>query len=260
MAFWHPLLLRHLGAQRRLLLYDQRGHGYSNMPSSGYTSLDMAEDARAILDAHDFDVVDVMAHSFGAGVALQLARIYPARVNSLTILDGRIRAIQALVRLRDWVHFPRWSRQCEEAGIVVDPDWEVDCTLPLRLQSSDLTRVAEEFDAHGFFVPNVQNRAATKYRRLLTETSALADFEDPAGLTSESLTGVRQPTLLLYGTMSPFVECGRELLTQLPQAQFEIVDGGGHNFPFTRPGKTWDALRRWDVLDLEYPFDGSQEN
>src|SRR4051812_19497330 len=69
-AFWHPALVRALGESHRLLMYDQRGHGYSDMPATGYTCSELARDAAAILDAQDAPVADVIAHSFGAGVAL----------------------------------------------------------------------------------------------------------------------------------------------------------------------------------------------
>ena len=249
MAFWHPLLVRRLGESRRLVLYDQRGHGYSDLPPGGYTSFEMAEDARAVLDAFDFSAVDVVAHSFGAGVALQLARLHPERVRSLILLDGRIRAIQPEVRLRDWEHFPRWEKKFADAGIAIDPNWLVDCTLPLKLANSDLSTVGAELQAEGFFVANVQKRAAEKYRQLMTDTNAVAEFHDSAGLTLESLAEIRQPTLLVYGDISPFFASGEQLASVLPNSTLEVVEGAGHNFPLNRPERTWEILAQWIAQD-----------
>jgi pimeloyl-ACP methyl ester carboxylesterase len=249
MAFWHPLLVRRLGETRRLVLYDQRGHGYSDVPPGGYTSSEMAEDARTILDFYELGAVDLVAHSFGAGVALQLARLYPGRVRSLILLDGRIRAIQPEVRLRDWAHFPRWEKKFADAGIAVDPNWLVDCTLPLKLHTADLSAVGAELQMEGFFVANVQKRAAEKYYRLMTATPAATEFHEPAGLTLEALADIRQPVLLVYGDHSPFFASGEQLAAVLPCATLEVVHGAGHNFPLNRPERTWEILAHWIAQD-----------
>ena len=54
LAVWHlkmaPILQEHF----RVLTYDLRGHGYSDVPPSGYTTADMAEDLTQLLDALGF--------------------------------------------------------------------------------------------------------------------------------------------------------------------------------------------------------------
>jgi pimeloyl-ACP methyl ester carboxylesterase len=243
-AFWHPALVRALGESHRLLMYDQRGHGYSDMPPTGYTCSELARDTVAILDAREVATADIVAHSFGAGVALKLAQLFPERVRSLTILDGRVRCIQPDVRLGDWSHFSRWAAHFEEAGVHLDPTWELDCTLPLRFEGLDLSRVDGNLAADGFFVPIYSNRAISKYRKLLTETSALEDFRSPLDLTVEDLHQVRHPTALVYGAISPFLPTGDALASDIPNATLEILEGAGHNFPFNHPLRTFAAIER----------------
>jgi pimeloyl-ACP methyl ester carboxylesterase len=250
MAFWHPQVVRRLAADRLVVMYDQRGHGNSDMPASGYTLSELAADALAVLDAHQIHSADVVAHSFGTGVALQLARRHPARVRSVTVLDGRLRTLQGDVRLRDWAHFPRWAKRIEEAGMSVDPDWEIDCRLPLRMEAVDFSRISAGLEADGFFVPRVNKRSGEKYRRLLAETSALAEYDQPEGLTREVLCEIRQPVLLVYGTASPFLPTCDILASELADSRTEIIEGAGHNFPLSRPDATLAALARWDVLSL----------
>lgn len=249
MAFWHPLIVRSLADQRLVLLYDQRGHGNSDMPDSGYTLAELAEDARAVLDAHGVEVADLIAHSFGSGVALQLARMYPQRVRSLTLLDGRLRTLQGEVRLRDWAHFDRWVQQFEAAGIAIDADWPIDCWLPLRMEGVDFSRVAAGLQADGFFVPRTNKRSGARYRRLLTETSAPDEYNQASGLTRESLSTIAQPTLLVYGSASPFLPTRDILAAELPDVQTVTLPGTGHNFPFTQPEQTLSALTRCQILE-----------
>jgi len=260
MAFWHPLLVRQLSADRQLILYDQRGHGASDLPESGYTLADLAEDARAVLDAHGVESADIVAHSFGSGVAMQLARTYPQRVRSLTILDGRLRSLQGEVRLRDWTFFGKWSEQFDAAGIAIDPDWEIDCLLPLKMESIDFSLVSEGMQAHGFFVPRTNKRAGSKYRQLMTETKALADYENPCGLTRETLHEVTQPTLLIYGAMSPFLPTCKILAAELPDAQVAILDDAGHNFPITKPEQTLGAMAEWSASRPLPDLSGNPQN
>ena len=242
-AFWHPALVRALGDSRRLLMYDQRGHGYSDMPATGYTCSALAEDALAILDAFDVATVDVIAHSFGAGVALKLAQLHPDRVRSLVILDGRLRCFQPDVKIGDWSQFSRWAAHFEQGGVHLDPAWELDCTLPLRFEGMDLSRVDANLASDGFFVPIYSKRAMTKYRRLLTETSALADFRDPTDLTLDDVREIRQPMALIYGAISPFLPTG-DALAESTSATLDILEGVGHNFPFNYPARTVAAIER----------------
>ncbi len=241
-AFWHPALVRALGNSHRLLMYDQRGHGYSDMPPTGYSCAELAQDALAILDSHQVATADVIAHSFGSGVALKLAQLFPDRVRSLTILDGRVRCFQPDVRIGDWSHFPRWSAHFEQGGVHLDPAWELDCTLPLRFEGLDLSRVDNSLAADGFFVPIYSSRALAKYRKLLTETSALEDFRSPNDLTQEDVRQVRQPTALIYGAISPFLPTGHALAADLPNGSLQILEGCGHNFPFNHPLRTTNAI------------------
>jgi pimeloyl-ACP methyl ester carboxylesterase len=242
-AFWHPALVRALGDSRRLIMYDQRGHGYSDMPANPYTCSALAGDALAILDAFDVPKVDVIAHSFGAGVALKLAQLHPDRVRSLVILDGRLRCFQPDVKIGDWSQFPRWAAHFEQGGVHLDPAWELDCTLPLRFEGMDLSRVDANLASDGFFVPIYSKRAMSKYRRLLTETSALADFRDPMDLTLHDVREVRQPMALIYGAISPFLPTG-DALAESTSATLDILEGVGHNFPFNYPARTVAAIER----------------
>jgi pimeloyl-ACP methyl ester carboxylesterase len=250
MAFWHPQLVRRLSADRLLLMYDQRGHGNSDMPERGYRLTDLVDDALAVLDAHGVESTDIVAHSFGTGVALQMARRHPDRVRSVAVLDGRLRSIQQNVRLRDWSSFARWARRIEEAGMSVDPDWEIDCRLPLRMEAVDFSKISAGLEADGFFVPRVNKRSGEKYRRLLTETQALVEYDDADGLTRDVLSELRLPILLIYGTLSPFLPTCDTLTAELPDVRTEILEGGGHNFPLARPAETLAALAQWETLAL----------
>jgi pimeloyl-ACP methyl ester carboxylesterase len=251
MAFWHPLLVRALGDARHLVMYDQRGHGYSDIPPTGYTTAQLAEDASGILDAYQIDAVDLVAHSFGAGVALQLARLHPEKVRSLVILDGRSHLLQPELRLGQWVLFERWRSHFAAIGVEIPENLDLDFTLPLHLHKAGigLNQIRQSLRADGFFLPSKSRRAAQKYRRLITETTAPRDFRDAAGLTCEAIQQMEQPALLVYGSLSPYHPTRDGLLDHLPNRQLIELNEAGHNFPFLLPKETSELiLSFWERL------------
>src|SRR5690348_2302714 len=71
-----------LGRSFRVTAYDLRGHGYSDVPGSGYTSADQAVDAMAIMDALDIDRAMLVGHSFGGVIAMHAAVLHPDRIEA----------------------------------------------------------------------------------------------------------------------------------------------------------------------------------
>ena len=84
--FWVKVLTE---AGRRVILFDNRGHGRSEKlydPGSYHITL-MAADALALLDHLELQRIDVMGYSMGARIGAFLAQAHPERVRSL-ILGG----------------------------------------------------------------------------------------------------------------------------------------------------------------------------
>ncbi len=74
-------------AGRRVVLYDNRGHGRSEKlydPGSYHIGL-MADDALALLDHLGLQRIDVMGYSMGARIGAFLAQAHPERVRSLVL-------------------------------------------------------------------------------------------------------------------------------------------------------------------------------
>ncbi|HWE88749.1 MAG TPA: alpha/beta hydrolase [Pseudonocardiaceae bacterium] len=83
---WRALDGRH---PYRLLAPDLRGHGRStSLPP--WTLEQHAADMLAVIDGLGLAAVPVVAHSFGAAVALHLLRLAPGRVSKLVLLDPSI--------------------------------------------------------------------------------------------------------------------------------------------------------------------------
>lgn len=76
-----------LEATERILTFDQRGHGRSWKPLTGYTSVDYAEDLFLITEELGWDRFFLVGHSMGGRNALAFAAKYPEKVEKLVIED-----------------------------------------------------------------------------------------------------------------------------------------------------------------------------
>ena len=82
---WRPQVDA-LAGRFRCLTFDNRGMGRSQPAGGPVTVEQMAEDARALMDAQGWDSAHVVGHSLGGAVALHLALTTPPRVRSLSLL------------------------------------------------------------------------------------------------------------------------------------------------------------------------------
>ena len=89
-----------LSAQRTVYALDQRGHGDSDKPASGYRMRDLAADVVAFMDAKGIDRATVLGHSMGSFVAQQVALAAPKRVSKL-ILVGSTTAPRTFAGIAD---------------------------------------------------------------------------------------------------------------------------------------------------------------
>jgi pimeloyl-ACP methyl ester carboxylesterase len=88
-SFWGRLASKLRG--RRLIALDQRAHGLSGAPDTGYEPAALAADAAALIEELGLDRVVVAGHSWGATIALQLAADRPDLVAGLAVIDGPVR-------------------------------------------------------------------------------------------------------------------------------------------------------------------------
>ena len=87
-TFWHPCLTA-LGAERRLIVPELRGHGRSAPPNDGdYSIASCAADLLGVLEQLDIARYVLVGHSFGASIAIEMAAQVPHRVAGLVSIDG----------------------------------------------------------------------------------------------------------------------------------------------------------------------------
>jgi len=258
-AFWNLVLLLPLARKYRVTVYDLRGHGFSEMPPKGYTTLSMVKDLNALMDHLEIGSAHLVGHSYGGVVALHAAVEHPRRVRSLTLADSRVRALQPSQRLRDWPDWREAQATLLRHGIEVDENAEdVGLLLLEKLAAPEWRNARQRMAKKALFLPfggwSGGNRSAERWLKLLQTTTARRDVLDAAGLTMERIRTVRQPAMAIYGEHSRCMRTCEQLGHILSNCKSVIVPGVGHFYPVIKPAFVAEKLLEFlGTVPLDVP-------
>jgi pimeloyl-ACP methyl ester carboxylesterase len=217
-----------LAESHRVTAYDLRGHGYSDAPAQGYTSLDHARDLIALLDALGIARARLVGHSFGAVIAMHAAVIEPERIEALVLSDPYFPALRHLEDLSRWGHWQNFRCEAEDAGVILSSDTWYDLTTffdqVLHLDDERLLRFRQ---AVGL--------PAWKRVLRLAQTTCGQDSKRADGLSAELISGVPHPCLALYGENSPFLTTADYLIEGLPNCRGRRIPDAQHRAPEENP-------------------------
>jgi pimeloyl-ACP methyl ester carboxylesterase len=222
-----------LSTRFRVTAYDLRGHGYSAVPESGYTSADHAADLFALMDELEIGQrgsgpAQVVGHSFGGVIALHAAALAPERFASVVLSDPYFPALRHLEDVSRWSHWQSFRQEALEAGVTLsDEHWY------------DLGRFFDQ-------VVHLDDEGLRKFRQAvglpslnrllrLGRTTCGNDSKVEAGLTAGMIRRMDLPALALYGEFSPFLATAQYLVEHLPRCRSAIVPGAKHRAPEENP-------------------------
>lgn len=213
MATWYSSIALPLASERRVVLYDLRGHGDSSLPTQGFDLDSHAHDLLAVLEQclPEGQATDLVGHSLGALIALRFALAYPQRVRRLILVDAPMPA-------KLWVG-------------------------PSLLAAGSSSALAQWIDEQPHLAQGNRGRRRERIHRrlesLLFNTSMVTDVLAMDSESDEALAAFHHPVLLVYGEHSPCLEAAYHLQRFLPQAELSLLDCG-HHIPVEMP----DALRQ----------------
>jgi pimeloyl-ACP methyl ester carboxylesterase len=220
LAGWHLTMVPELQQEYRVLTYDLRGHGRSDAPPAGYTTGDMAQDLRGILDALSIERAALVGHSWGADIVLHFALMDPDRVSELVVIEGALLApLASAYRDRDWDGWPYVTGTIEELlgkPIPEESRYDLDYLLRQLIEIPILYGPARG-----------QQRDEEIVLRVLDVLRPMWEGREADGnMGVDSLSRIEHPSLLIYESNSVFMEAYRALSAHLPNATSAILPPG----------------------------------
>jgi pimeloyl-ACP methyl ester carboxylesterase len=212
---WDPVVPG-LAERFRVLTFDNRGSGGSEIPPGPYTAGEMAADALQVLAEAGVERAHVAGASLGGMIAQELAVAHPERVDRLVLCCTTPGGADA-------VPMPEVTVRLFGEAATLEPQ------IALR-------RFVENALA-----PGEEAVADELYRR------RLASPPDPVGWQGQAAAGttfpgvdlsrVQAPTLVLHGTADNVVDPANAALlaARVPDARLERLEGAGHMLFWERP-------------------------
>ena len=214
----------------RVITYDARGQGRSDVGEEPLTLTRHAQDLVALLDHLEVAQAQLVGFSHGARVALAFANNAPRRLDRLVLCAATAEPTAlAQTIIRAW-------REILRLGGMEAMSW---AALPNIMGARFLAENQHILDA--IVRASVQRNTQVGIERLLDAMIAYPSL-------AELARGVEAPTLVLYGAQDLLVDdAGAALLAELTGGALQSVPGVGHTLPIEAP----EAFRAAVMAHLE---------
>ena len=198
-----------------------------------YTLDDLVADSIGLLDALGIKQANVAGASMGGAIAQLAAANYPERVISLTSImsSSGNPALPAPTPAAATALFAPLPRQRDRESIVADSITRYE-TLESPAYPTDRGRLRQLFADE--YERNFDPRGVAR------QLAALIANGDRRSL----LQTITAPSVVLHGAADQLIQvaCGEDVARNIPNAEFRIIDGMGHDFPVALSQVIGDAI------------------
>ena len=235
---WPVEFVEGLAEQFTVVLFDNRGTGLSDKPTSGYALSNMAEDVIGLMGHLGITQSNVLGYSMGGAIAQELVCRHPERVSSLvlfaTLCGGPRAAYAGPTTMRVMHNLERMTP--EEAARRI---WAV--TYEPRYLAANRDKIEWQMQLE------IEN--PTPLHAADLQFQALVDFD-----CSKALPDVRARTLIVTGDRDQLIppQNSEVLADLLPEARLVILRGHGHR-------AIWETPRRCVELVADFLEHGSED-
>jgi 3-oxoadipate enol-lactonase len=209
LGMWRPQM-DELNRHFRVLSYDTRGHGGTDAPAPPYTLAQLGEDAMALLDALDMDVVHWVGLSMGGMIGQQIVLNHPGRFRSLSL--------------------------CDTAAVLpkeADPVWQERIDLARREGMTPLVQsTLERWFTPPYLALNPPMVDVIRRHILANPVDGYVGCSEAIrGLNYlDRLSEIKVPTLIMVGEDDPGtpVDASRAMHDRIPQSQLVVLPSAAH--------------------------------
>lgn len=196
----------------------------------------LAEEAAPIIAVLKYiDVpAHVVAHSYGGGVALHIARQWPLLIRSLTLIEP-----SAFHLLKNGV--PADRAEFDEISNIAETVWNAVANGDSRAGTAHFVDYWNGEGAWAATPENTRGKLIHRLDKVALDFQAL--FDEPADL--DDYARISHPTLILCGERSPApsIRIVEKLAQAMPNARAEHISGANHMSPMTHPDDVNRAIR-----------------
>lgn len=225
-----------LSASRRYVAIDQRGHGQSPQPPTGYGVGAFVADTLAAIKQLGAPV-HLVGHSMGARVAMLLAARHPAVLRSAVIVDiGPDASMSNIRKTVDGIS----ARPEEFAG----EDEAVAFAFRHRPPTPESVAL---------FLARLETRPGGRLGWLASQSALIQTVRSHRSRGYwQDWRHIQLPSLYIHGGTSSEVSVAiaDKMHAENPAVSFERYDGVGHNIPLIAPERLAGSLERfWETLE-----------
>jgi len=226
--WWEPAA-SFLAGSYRLLIPDLRGHGQSCRPDNSYDVPTQAGDLAAVIDAAAPETLHLVAHGFGAAVALEYAAGHQQRLRSLTLIAPA----------------PAEGVKTPPEALALFQEMRENRNLLLRAMSSMMPSLPPG-ELVQTFVDEAQRMAPAAF---IADAQALSSWH-----VQDRLRTFRVPTLIVWGDLDVMVsyEEVKRTMLDIPGATLNVMQGTGHVPFLERPEPFVDTLLNFLREDFDH--------
>jgi pimeloyl-ACP methyl ester carboxylesterase len=220
MDMWNPPILSMLAKRYRIIIFDNRGTGYSSVTNDPFSIPLFARDTLALMDALDIARAHLLGHSMGSCIAQEIALTHPERVDRLILASGTCGG-EKMVRMQPEI----WETLSDKSGTGLD--------LANRMFSVLFPRAWLSGHDPWQYCPDV--RETTSEESVARQAEALFSWKG----TFDRLPTIRSPTLVITGMEDVVIPPANAvtLSERIPGARLEQFPGAGHGLMYQYPGE-----------------------
>jgi pimeloyl-ACP methyl ester carboxylesterase len=220
MDMWNPPVLRAISDNFRVIIFDNRCTGYSELSGKPISISLLARDTAYLMDALGVSSAHVLGFSMGASVAQELALCFPERISRLILVSGECGGTESLKTGAGTI-----ARLLDKSGTVSDVANRMFSLIfpPSWLATHDPFRYCPEV-----YETTCEETAASQASAFFGWTGSFA-----------RLGAICSPTLVITGTDDIIVPPAnsRILSGRIPDAVLVEIPGAGHGLMYQFPDR-----------------------
>jgi pimeloyl-ACP methyl ester carboxylesterase len=230
-------LIRETAKTHRVLALDLKGFGWTDRPEGDYSPSAQAALVLHLMDSRKIDRAAVVAHSWGASVALAMSLAAPARVSRLALYDA-------------WIY----EEQLPPTFYWARADGLGEAIFGLFYNQRVEDKIALAFYDKKFVTQKLVDATERALERPGTTAAALAAVRGQRySRVQEHYKDIQQPTLILWGREDKVTTLayGERLANELAHAKLVVYPRCGH-FPMVE-AKAPSSAELSSFLALDMP-------